>query len=109
MYNNEDMVQDTMSSFAVRIKNGDEKVIMYIDKGTAARIMMQIQENHGQLNQTTAMAIAHSVAAAVARLHDYERRQLMANDHKPSNPDYDVEENDDPRTIFTEEEEEEDV
>lgn len=103
MFNNEDMVQDTMSSFAVRIKNGDEKVIMYIDKGTAARIMRQIHENHGQLNQTTAMAIAHSVAAAVARLHDYERRQLMATEHKPSNTDYDIEEADDPRTIFTEE------
>lgn len=106
MFNNEDMVQYTMSSFAVRIKNGDEKVIMYIDKGTAARIMRQLQENHGQLNQTTAMAIAHSVAAAVARLHDYERRQLMANDYKPSNPDYDIEEADDPRTLFTEEDEE---
>jgi len=102
MFNNEDMVQDTMSSFAVRIKNGNEKVIMYIDKGTAARIMRQIHENHGQLDRTTAMAIAHSVAAAIARLHDYERRQLMAVEHKPSNPDYDIEENDDPRTIFEE-------
>ena len=108
MYNNEDMVQDTMSSFAVRIKNGDEQVIMYIDKGTAARIMMQLHENHGQLNQTTAMAIAHSVAAAVARLHDYEMRQLRAVEHKPSNPDYDVEEADDPRTLFNEEVEEDD-
>lgn len=99
-YNNEDMRGETVSASAVNIKAGGMKAIVYLDASFIDRIIEQIKVNNGQLNQTTAMAIASSVAAAVKYRYDQNWKEIRAVEHKPSDPNYDVEESDDPRTVF---------
>lgn len=99
-HNNETMKGETISSVAVNINDGGMKVIVYLDKHMVLRIMEQIKENHGVLNNTTAMAIAANVAKSVAQLDWENWQELRSTPHTPSNPDYDVEEDDDPRTVF---------
>jgi len=103
-YNNENVTVEPISSLAVNINNG-MKVILYIDKATCNRIVKQIEKNKGQLDHTTAMMLASSVAAAVKYLSDENWKELRSNPHKPSNDGYDFEEDDDPRTIFNHEDE----
>ena len=98
-HNNENMKGETISSVAVNINDG-MKVIVYLDKPMISRIMEQIKENHGMLNHTTAMAIAANVAKSVAQLDWENWQELRSTPHKSSNPEDDVEEDDDPRTVF---------
>ena len=107
MYNNEDMPIDaSIAGFAVDINEG-KKVILYIDNGTARRIIDQLNDNNGQLTQVTAMALATTVANQLKALDDYNHKMMREVNHKPTNPDYDIEENDDPRTVFSMDDEEE--
>ena len=107
MYNNEDMPIDaSIAGFAVDINEG-KKVILYIDNGTAHRIIEQLKENGGQLTQITANALATTVATTLKALDDYNRKVMKEVNHKPTNPDYDIEENDDPRTVFSMDDDEE--
>ena len=103
-YNNESVDVEPMSSLAVNINNG-MKVILYIDKPTCNRIVEQIKKNNGQLDYTTAMAIASTVAASVKYLSDENWKELRSNPHKAKDNGYDFEEDDDPRTIFSPEDE----
>ena len=106
MYNNEDMPIDaSIAGFAVDINEG-KKVILYIDNGTARRIIEQLNDNNGQLTQVTAMALATTVANQLKALDDYNRKVMKEVNHKPSDPSYDIEEDDDPRTLFNPDEEE---
>lgn len=99
-YNNEDMpVNCSIGGFAVDINDG-KKVIMYINTDTTNRILEQLKTNNGQLSQTTAMALGMTVATAIKDLEDYKFKQMRAVNHKPSDLNYDVEESDDPRTVF---------
>ena len=107
MYNNEDMPIDaSIAGFAVDINEG-KKVILYIDNGTAHRIIEQLKENGGQLTQITANALATTVATTLKALDDHNRKVMREVNHKPSDPSYDIEEDDDPRTIFNGDDEEE--
>lgn len=103
-YNNETMKAESISSLAVNINNG-MKVILYIDKPTCNRIVEQLEKNNGKLNNTTAMALASSVAASVKSLANENWQELRSNPHKPSDSNYDFEEDDDPRTVFSPEDE----
>ena len=99
-YNNEDMPVDaSIAGFALDINEG-KKVILYIDPDVARRIVTQLKENNGQLSDTTAKAIASTVAVAIKDLEDYNHRMLMQNEHKNTGSDYEYEEEDDPRTVF---------
>ena len=107
MYNNEDMPIDaSIAGFAVDINEG-KKVILYIDNGTARRIIEQLNDNNGQLTQITANALATTVATTLKALDDYNHKMMREVNHKPSDPSYDIEEDDDPRTIFNGDDEEE--
>ena len=107
MYNNEDMPIDaSIAGFAVDINEG-KKVILYIDNGTARRIIEQLNDNNGQLTQITANALATTVATTLKALDDHNRKVMREVNHKPSDPSYDIEEDDDPRTIFNGYDEEE--
>ena len=99
-HNNENMKGETLSSLAVNINDGGMKIIFYLDKPFIRKMMEQIKENHGMLNYTTAMAIASNVAKSVAQLDWENWQELRSTPHKSSNPEYDVEEDDDPRTVF---------
>lgn len=106
MYNNEDMPIDaSIAGFAVDINEG-KKVILYIDNDTAHRIIEQLKENGGQLTQITANALATTVATTLKALDDYNHKMMREVNHKPSDPSYDIEEDDDPRTLFNPDEEE---
>ena len=106
MYNNEDMPIDaSIAGFAVDINEG-KKVILYIDNGTARRIIEQLNDNNGQLTQITANALATTVATTLKALDDYNHKMMREVNHKPSDPSYDIEEDDDPRTIFNGDDEE---
>ena len=106
MYNNEDMpIDKTIAGLAVDINEG-KKVILYIDNDTAHRIIEQLRENNGQLTQVTAMALATTVANQLKALDDYNHKMMREVNHKPSDPSYDIEEDDDPRTLFNPDEEE---
>jgi len=106
MYNNEDMPSDaSISGFAVDINEG-KKVILYIDNGTARRIIEQLNDNNGQLTQITANALATTVASTLKALDDYKHKLMREVNHKPTDPDYDIEESDDPRTVFSMDDEE---
>ena len=98
-YNNETVDVEPISSLAVNINDG-MKIIVYINKSMCNRIVEQVKKNNGQLDHTTAMAIASSVAASVKYLSDENWKELRSNPHKPSDSSYDFEEDDDPRTIF---------
>lgn len=107
MYNNEDMPIDaSIAGFAVDINEG-KKVILYVDNVTARRIIDQLNENNGQLTQITANALATTVATTLKALDDYNHKVMKEVNHKPSDPSYDIEEDDDPRTIFNGDDEEE--
>lgn len=107
MYNNENMPIDTsIAGFAVDINEG-KKVILYIDNGTAHRIIEQLRENNGKLTEITANALAATVATTLKALDDYNHKVMREVNHKPSDPSYDIEEDDDPRTIFNGDNEEE--
>ena len=106
MYNNEDMpIDKTIAGLAVDINEG-KKVILYIDNDTAHRIIEQLKENGGQLTQITANALATTVATTLKALDDYNHKMMREVNHKPSDPSYDIEEDDDPRTLFNPDEEE---
>ena len=107
MYNNEDMPIDaSIAGFAVDINEG-KKVILYIDNGTARRIIEQLNDNNGQLTQITANAWATTVATTLKALDDHNRKVMREVNHRPTDPSYDIEEDDDPRTIFNGDDEEE--
>ena len=107
MYNNEDMPIDaSIAGFAVDINDGGKKVILYIDNGTARRIVEQLKENGGQLTQITANALATTVANQLKALDDYNNKMMREVNHRPTDPSYDIEEDDDPRTLFNPDEEE---
>ena len=107
MYNNEDMPIDaSIAGFAVDINEG-KKIILYVDNVTARRIVDQLKENNGQLTQITANALATTVASTLKALDDYNHKMMREVNHKPSDPSYDIEEDDDPRTIFNGDDEEE--
>ncbi len=107
MYNNENMPIDaSIAGFAVGINEG-KKIILYVDNVTARRIVDQLKENNGQLTQITANALATTVASTLKALDDYNHKMMREVNHKPSDPSYDIEEDDDPRTIFNGDNEEE--
>jgi len=103
-YNDETVTVEPISSIAVNINDG-MKVIVYINKSMCNKIVDQIKKNNGQLDYTTAMAIASTVAASVKYLSDENWKELRSNPHKPSDSSYDFEEDDDPRTLFSPEDE----
>ena len=106
MYNNEDMPIDaSIAGFAVDINEG-KKVILYIDNGTAHRIIEQLRENNGKLTEITANALATTVATTLKALDDHNRKVMKEVNHRPTDPSYDIEEDDDPRTLFNPDEEE---
>ena len=82
-------------------------MILYIDNGTAHRIIEQLRENNGKLTEITANALAATVATTLKALDDYNHKVMREVNHKPSDPSYDIEEDDDPRTIFNGDNEEE--
>ena len=101
MYNNETMKSDNqISSAVVNINNGGMKVILYIDRGMINRIVNQLKNNGGKLDNVTAMAISSTVARVVKEMDTDNWNKLRTIHHKPSNSDYDIEEEDDPRTVF---------
>ena len=100
---NETMKAESISSLAVNINNG-MKVILYIDKSTCNRIVEQLEKNNGKLNHTTAMALASSVASSVKSLANENWQELRSTPHKAKDNGYDFEEDDDPRTIFNDDE-----
>lgn len=101
MYNNETMKSsDQISATVVNINDGGMKVILYIDRIMINKIVNQLKNNDGQLDNVTAMAIASTVARVVKEMDTDNWNKLRAIHHKPSNSDYDIEEDDDPRTVF---------
>ena len=101
MYNNEIMKSSNqISSTVVNINNGGMKVILYIDRDMINRIVDQLKNNGGQLDNVTAMAIASTVAKVVKDMDSDNWNKLRAIHHKPSDPSFDIEEEDDPRTVF---------
>ena len=104
-YDNEDATTD-VSAIAVNINDGGMKAIIYLDRQEVRKIVDQVKKNNGQLDHTTAMAIASSVAAAVKALDNENWQTLRGMAHKSNNREYDFEEEDDPRTLFGPNEEE---
>lgn len=101
MYNNETMKSsDQISATVVNINDGGMKVILYIDRSMINKIVNQLKNNDGQLDNVTAMAIASTVARVVKEMDTDNWNKLRAIHHKPSDPSFDIEEEDDPRTVF---------
>ena len=91
---------DQISATVVNINDGGMKVILYIDRSMINKIVNQLKNNDGQLDNVTAMAIASTVARVVKEMDTDNWNKLRAIHHKPSDPSFDIEEEDDPRTVF---------
>lgn len=95
---NEKVNMQEISTTHVIHVDGGVKVLTYIPADKVEDILSQLEKRGGQISIFTANALGHSIANALAIDARNHKKELAANEHTFSDPEYEFEEVDDPRT-----------